>query len=455
MDTETVNVETTSVMSKDADQVNLGDEDSTKDVNPEVAEDTESKEITLTPEVLEALRRRGGRRLRDIQSSSQASLKLDRVRGVLDVTGTKASIADVLRQLDGVNGPCVKVAGPVWSELMRTRTNTDPTQSAVARIQRQSGVRIHIERTSLEIRLFGPNSKVAVGQQLMSVLDAACVEEGVEMESPASLDSETLQSFANEFGISCIVEEKQIMILGIKGAVIEAATELRTYEADKARFEQARQATKPNDVCRSAIEGLMTQLKMEAAKISTDENISCESTTIDSLPSFEKDDSFVPSENQMQGIVIAKLPPADLQRPDKKKQTSSDSAKPSFSACPDCGDSGNFCVHCGQPQKKMVSGFGACRRCGASNFCVFCGQPTLKKQLEDKKKKQASTTPTQDSGMTKARNNQMMMQGMHPSMMAMYIPAGQMNQMNQMNQMPFPQGYQMPGARLNEYCYDV
>jgi hypothetical protein len=401
-------------------------------------------EIVLSGEVLAAMCRRGRRRLRDIQASSQAVLKLDRMRGVLHVTGKKTSIADVRRQLESVTGPCIKVSGAVWAELMRTRTTLDPSQAAIERIQSESGCRIHIERTALQLRLFGPKDKVAIAQHLLDELASMVVEESVHMACSQYLSQEMLQCFASEFGVTLQVEERRIIVLGIQGAVMEAAKELRDYASDQRQFELDRQAGKPSDAARWAIEAALAKLR-RSRKMYAEGALSDASTSLDSLPPVAQDDMHAPVA-QMDGVVISKMPPPS------SKASSSQRAQKLYAsqlyhadAGPTYGDCGDFCVNCGRPSNRNPS----------ANFCIFCGSPTMKMQLESMNGQQAVSggsanavyMPYQMSMMTQFIPDapamqvpglqvadmssmynpgapQMMSQGVPQGMVAMYVPAG-------------------------------
>merc|ERR1719482_1732873 len=116
-----------------------------------------------------------------MQASTNASLKLDRARGVLQVKGDLESIDEVRNQLQRLTGPFVEVTAAVWAELMRTRTVLTTADSAVARIQNASGCRIHIERNAQQIRLFGPQDSIAIAQLLLEKLDRMCTQESIGM----------------------------------------------------------------------------------------------------------------------------------------------------------------------------------------------------------------------------------------------------------------------------------
>jgi len=338
----------------------------------------QSAEIVLDPDVLAALCRRGRRRLRDIQQSSQATLKLDRFRGVLQVTGFQSAIADVLRQLESLSGPCLSVTAAVWAELMRTRKIDDMTQAAVARIQHESGCRVHIDRNSQDVRLFGRQDKVVVAQRLIEQLGPMCVAEIVHMKGPMPLDAEQLQVFAQVFGVGLQLDQRQITVLGITGAVAEAATELR-----KSNVGAGLDVGTPSEAARLAISEAMASLQGDgdAGNDAAYGYIQANNISMQTV-----------SRNGMQGAGPTKF--ATSRAPVNMNHASRSAAAPKMrtvqeiegtggggggGACVTCGDSSNFCVHCGKPARRIMTGPNAgCTTCGAVNFCAFCGGATEK-----------------------------------------------------------------------------
>jgi len=326
--------------------------------------DQAAVEISLNQEVLAVICRRGRRRLRDLQTSCQASLKLDRARSVLQVRGSHDAIKDVQRQLQMLTGPSVSVSPAVWAELMRTRTTAESSEAAVAMIQQECGCRIHIERSAQQIRLFGPQDVTVSAQHLLEILDDMCGEESVMMECPLHLDMDMLQTFAQEFGVTLQVEDKQITVLGIKGAVAEAAQELRKYESDNKLLERGCEAATPSDAAHSAILAAMAKLKVsEDGAEST--NVSSPGTTFthtDTGDSGEGNGS--PPRGLMQGVVISKMPPASspATNPQHESQINHSGGYSAY------GSSANFCVHCGKRAEKIAG-------IGTPKFCIYCGQP--------------------------------------------------------------------------------
>jgi len=330
-------------------------------------------EIALEREVLTVICRRSRRRLRDMQASTNASLKLDRARGVLQVKGDLESIDEVRNQLQRLTGPFVGVTAAVWAELMRTRTNLNTSEAAVAQIQQESGCRIHIERSAQQIRLFGPQDSIAIAQQLLEKLDRMCIQESVTMTSPSQVDVEKLQPFAEEFGVTLQVDEMVVTVLGINTAVAEASKALRNSSQRGGEVAVGH----PSEICRSALMKAMASLKVDGSSKSSSSTCS----TVDTLPQCTENGSSG-SEHILQGVVTSKIPP---KTPPPTNEDSSQRAPRSSNTgaqhtphggCPTCGCTAKFCVNCGEPAQKMQLNGVGCPTCGATKFCVYCGHPT-------------------------------------------------------------------------------
>jgi len=190
-------------------------------------------EISLDLELLNTLYRRSRRRLRDIQASCQALLKLDRARSSLRVSGSEEAIQSVRRHLENLSGPCKPLAPAVWAELMRTRTLRYSSRATIAHIQNQSGCRIHIERGKQEARLFGPKEGIALADRLLNEFAETCGEDVASVGRPTStLSSIKLQAIAHAFGITLRAEGQDVVVLGIKASVAKASRELQRYVSD-------------------------------------------------------------------------------------------------------------------------------------------------------------------------------------------------------------------------------
>ena len=119
-----------------------------------------TEEIPLDEDLFGLLSRRR-KHLRGLREATQSIVRLDRARGCLSVTGTESSISEVKQLLTSLGGLRQNVGAPVWAELMRTRT-VQRNDAALARIQAESGCRVHIERQQREVRIFGPVDSVAL-----------------------------------------------------------------------------------------------------------------------------------------------------------------------------------------------------------------------------------------------------------------------------------------------------
>jgi len=393
------------------------------DRSSEQLQGEQTVEIALDPEVLGALYRRGRRRLRDIQTSSQATLKLDRLRGVLRATGTKESIVDVQRQLESVSGSHLAVTAAVWAELMRTRADPDMDQAAVARIQHESGCRIHIERNAQQVQLFGPKDTSFLAQHLLAKFERMCVEEVVDMTCPMDhLFLQKLQGFAQDFGVTLQVSETSIIILGVKGAVAEAAKELQGSEFDSQYLDSSMDYAKPSEAARMAINMALSNLTVDA-----DKRIA--STSLATPPVLPNAGSMHGSEISMQGAVTLKTSTSNLKIPFPHQSSEADLQQ--VYDCPTCGGGGNFCVNCGHPTGKMMQGsIAGCPTCGCVNFCGFCGQRTEKKMMEGmgtlQHRASGGASYTYEPAMFSADSMPMMtMMPVQPTMQTTFQPAGQ------------------------------
>merc|ERR1740138_722308 len=97
----------------------------------------ESAEIPLSEDIFNALIRRRGRRLHAIQAGCQASLRIDRAKGILHVSAREpGGLQAVMAQLAVVSAPRKPVSGAVWAELMRTRMfETNSPSATLSQLQ--------------------------------------------------------------------------------------------------------------------------------------------------------------------------------------------------------------------------------------------------------------------------------------------------------------------------------
>jgi len=186
-------------------------------------------EFPLDAELVSTLSRRSRRRLRDIQTNCQVKIRLDKAQCLLNVQGTEEAIQAVRRQLESLGGPRKQVPTAVWAELMRTRTTQGDSPASVTGLQKETGCRVHIERSRCEVRLFGSGESVWRTSQLIDALADQCTEEVVPTAKP--LPAFALQALAHQCQVTLLNKDTEIVALGLKAAVAEAAKELSKYAA--------------------------------------------------------------------------------------------------------------------------------------------------------------------------------------------------------------------------------
>jgi hypothetical protein len=361
-------------------------------------------EVELEASVLAAMCRRGKKKLRDLEAASRAVLILDRARAVLEISGSRSSVAEVQLQINHMSGPRLAVTGPVWAELMRTR-KMDSSYSAVACIQERTACRIHIERNTRQIQVLGPKEVVDLAQRLLHRLESLCSEVRIG-SCGTTMDQRVLKSVAQRYRVTIMQEDVQITLLGIKGAVVEAAQELRNREAlDDSSH--ARGGSPP--AAHSAIDEALSELKLSPISFSGEssntastsfstETGSVASSFIESNDSLIEGHSYSSSpggsiatpwdsdDSPVQGVIIKSLPPCVMRpslRPndtDQKRSCKQDSdvcafKKESAGPCSACGAT-SFCVHCGQ--SSLTSSYSTCSTCFVANFCPSCGFATTR-----------------------------------------------------------------------------
>lgn len=317
--------------------------------------DSISAAIKLDPELLRTFCRRGRQRLQEIQARSQATLKLDRTKGLLWATGSERAISEVRVRLECLGGPRKTVSAAVWAELMRTRTlveGPDVSKSAVEQIQHLSGCRVHIERSKHEVRLFGPKSAGVVADRLINELEEICAEYSVDTPNPQVLSPDVLHAIAHAGSVSMRVEPQQIAVLGLSCAVESAVAELTQYMANPDHFEPCRNPDATNSGVAAAL-----------SKLNADRHLSSATTTSGSLPS-----SFDDSDHSTEMCYES------YEHPRRNKVRSGTSTASKLA--------NNLHLHpqqhVQQAQQQQVLrqdvAHTCCQTCGAHRFCGTCGQ---------------------------------------------------------------------------------
>jgi len=184
--------------------------------------------IPLDPDVLSSLCRRGRRHLREIQTSCQVMLQLDRVRGQLHVVGVQEAIKNVQRRLESLGGPIKSVSVAVWTELMRTRTTQDGPEAYLTQIQESSCCRIHIERHKQEVRLFGPRDAVSLADKLLDEF-SRCVVESIIRVGNSIPSRSVLENVAFDKHVTLRQDGNLIIITGMHQHVQEAEAEITNH----------------------------------------------------------------------------------------------------------------------------------------------------------------------------------------------------------------------------------
>merc|ERR1712182_174850 len=132
-----------------------------------------------------------------------------------------------------------------------------------------------------------------------------CVTKSIAIQSHDPLDLEMLQSFAEESGVTLKIEDAEILILGIEGAVAEATKEFLRFAADEKSAKLGRNAGQPCDAAFLAISDALSKLKGDC----NPEEIWTTSTTADSLSLVSNEassdcGSVKTNDSQSQGIAF-------------------------------------------------------------------------------------------------------------------------------------------------------
>lgn len=312
-------------------------------------------EIHLDHEVLNTLCRRGRRRLRDMQTSCQAMLRLDRVRGVLCVVGPPSSVEAVRHHIASLGGPRRVVSAAVWAELMRTRTQTS-SNAAVVRLQSESGCRIHIERSRNEVRIFGPAENRAIAERLLEELEEACSGINVYTRT-ARFSVRAMHLVAISCGVTLGNENMgYVTVFGLRDAVACAVEILETLVSnaeDAGGIEFTAQMVEAT--------GILHGLPNRVDALALDQDLAESELTRDGLVGIPPPSAPTHGAN---GAKLVGIP--QLCRPPNQNQPKQgpfvDRRMPK--ANPQGGDR--------NPQH-MHHNHGVCPTCGSAPFCAYCG----------------------------------------------------------------------------------
>lgn len=134
-------------------------------------------------------------RLRDIQAKcpSGTSLKLSKELGVVEISGPAEGVQVAQRLVEERLGPVKELSAAVWYELHRTRKGL----GGLNLIHKLTGCRLHLQRDTSQVRLFGTAQCVAKASALLDHLEEMCTEERVK--GPAKQLDQNLSCAASEF----------------------------------------------------------------------------------------------------------------------------------------------------------------------------------------------------------------------------------------------------------------
>jgi len=326
-----------------------------------------SVDIELDRELFATFCRRGRRRLREIQASSEATLKLDRSRGILCACGTESAIAEVRRQLECLGGPRKHVTAALWAELMRTRTVQDASLAAIECIQQHSECRVHIERSKHEVRLFGPNFAVSVADRLLDELGKMCTEK-IVMANIANLAAETLHQIAHTCSVTLRVEGQEIFVLGLSANVHKAGEEMQRYVTSPGSFELRTTLQSSQDAAAAALSKLQGDGNARTFSAALSDPRTTTSGSLCDLTTQGEDDSDHSTETAAVGKEL---------RQSRKQSLEQTPAAPSCGHhCPTCG-AANYCVRCGHPTGAAGSGMVT-----SMSLAAFASMPRHQVQME-------------------------------------------------------------------------
>eukprot|EP00441_Pelagodinium_beii_P040398 CAMPEP_0197638248 /NCGR_PEP_ID=MMETSP1338-20131121/13230_1 /TAXON_ID=43686 ORGANISM="Pelagodinium beii, Strain RCC1491" /NCGR_SAMPLE_ID=MMETSP1338 /ASSEMBLY_ACC=CAM_ASM_000754 /LENGTH=319 /DNA_ID=CAMNT_0043210795 /DNA_START=108 /DNA_END=1067 /DNA_ORIENTATION=+ len=168
-------------------------------------------------------------------------MKLERPRDVLVISGSQAGIAAARKQIEGLAGPRRAVSAEVWAELMRTRAMPSTSSKvSVERVHELSGCRLHIERQTKEVRIFGPREAVAIASRLLDEMAELCSKEELQSVDKDLLEPEVIEVISNACGVTVSMQDSAVTVLGLRNAVAKAAQELRASVEDPQKYQQSK-----------------------------------------------------------------------------------------------------------------------------------------------------------------------------------------------------------------------
>lgn len=170
--------------------------------------------------------RRGKQRLRSVEQQSGAQLMLDEHWQMLHLAGACSSIYKAQELLEIMEGFTVDISSAMWTELMRCRREDEAEGSplTLSKVQEIVGYRVHVERDSLALRIFGPKNMESSAAILLRRLEELCVKEVLKL--PEDCDWNEIKMLQKSSNLTLRVEGDFVELEGIQSAVLEMKQEL-------------------------------------------------------------------------------------------------------------------------------------------------------------------------------------------------------------------------------------
>lgn len=171
--------------------------------------------------------RRGKQRLRSVEQQSGAQLMLDEQWQMLHLAGACPSIYKAQELLEIMEGFTVDISSAMWTELMRCRREDEDDRGSpltLSKVQEIVGYRVHVERDSLALRIFGPKNMESSAAILLKRLEELCVKEVLKL--PEDCDWNEIKILQKSGNLTLRVEGDFVELEDIQSAVLEMKQEL-------------------------------------------------------------------------------------------------------------------------------------------------------------------------------------------------------------------------------------
>eukprot|EP00438_Fugacium_kawagutii_P026035 Skav215407 [mRNA] locus=scaffold356:19405:28406:+ [translate_table: standard] len=151
---------------------------------------------------------------------------LDEHWQVLHLAGGCPAIYKAQELLEIMEGFTVDISSAMWMELMRCRREDEDIKSplTLSKVQDIVGYRVHVERDSLALRIFGPKSMESSAAILIKRLEELCVKEVLKL--PDDCDWNEIKKLQQYGNLTLRVEGGFVELEGIQSAVLAVKEEL-------------------------------------------------------------------------------------------------------------------------------------------------------------------------------------------------------------------------------------